>query len=156
MPDRLEPPSKISTVGLCRGRRAPQLVRGALSSVSGPMKRESRMRSTDDEDANPSEDTQDVDTLSRVGDAIEIGTLPQTETTVDGLTAFDDELETLRPRILRLTLMISANNYLAAWGAKQEVTRALERVRQHLAKLPEGPMQENAMSRLRSVLEIAE
>ena len=113
------------------------------------------MRSTEDEDTNPPEHTQDVDSLSRVGDAIEIGILPRTESAVDSLTAFDDELEMLRPRIFRLTLMISANNYLAAWGAKQDVARALERIRQRLARIPEGSAQD-AMSRLRSVLEISE
>jgi hypothetical protein len=127
-----------------------------LSIPDDKIKRESRMRSTEDEDTNPLEHTRDVDSRSRVGDAVEIDTLSRTESAVDGLTAFDDELETLRPRILRLTLTISANNYLAAWSAKQDVARVLERVRQHLATIPEGSMQENAMTRVRGVLELAE
>lgn len=130
-----------------------------LSIPDDKMKRGSRMRSTEDEDTNPPEHTRDVGSLSRVGDAVEIDPLPRTESAVDSFTAFtafDDELETLRPRILRLTLMISANNYLAAWSAKQDVARVLERVRQHLATIPEGSMQVNAMTRVRSVLEIAE
>jgi hypothetical protein len=52
--------------------------------------------------------------------------------------------------------MISASNYLAAWGAKQDVTRTIERVQQRLAGLPEGAVREDALGRLRSVLEIAE
>lgn len=121
-----------------------------LSIPDNKMKRGSRMRSTKDENTNPPEHTRDVDSPSRVGDA---------ESVVDNSTAFaafDDELEALRPRILRLTLMISANNYLAAWSAKQDVARLLERVRQRLATIPDGSMQEDAMSRVRSVLELAE
>ena len=113
------------------------------------------MRSTKDRVTNLLEHTQDVDS-PRVGDVAQIVTFNHTESATNDLTAFDGELETLRPQILMLTCMISANNYLAAWGAKQDVTRTLERVRRHLARISEGPAQENAMSRLRSVLEITE
>ena len=113
------------------------------------------MRSTKDEDTNLLEHTQDVDS-PRVGDAASIVTFNHMESATNDSTAFDGELETLRPQILMLTCMISANNYLAAWAAKQDVTRTIERVRLCLARIPEGPAQENAMSRLRSVLEITE
>lgn len=110
------------------------------------------MRSTEDSDLP--EHTQDVGSISKVVDATEVNTLPQA--VVDSVTAFDAALAMLRPRILRLNLTISANNYLAAWGAKQDVARAIERVREHLAGIPDGAMRETAMRRSLGVLEIAQ
>ena len=89
-------------------------------------------------------------------DVTETGAVRPSGSAADDVLAFDGELETLRRRILTLTCMISASNYLAAWGAKQDVVRAIERVEQRLAALPEGPVRDDATGRRRSVLEIAE
>src|ERR1700759_5653882 len=78
------------------------------------------------------------------------------ESAEDDFIAFDITLEALRQRILRLTCTIVTRDYLAAWSAKQDVVRAIERIKRGAAKLPEGPERDDAQRRLNSVLAVAD
>lgn len=74
----------------------------------------------------------------------------------DHVITFDIALEALRQRILRLTCTIIARDYLAAWSAKQDVVRSIERIKHYVAKIPEGPVQDDAKHRLSSVITVAD